>query len=112
MSRLSAAMIRAGATPINSISDTVEMMQEPVSTWKVAPTPPEHMGSLILMDGEDITEDAENCIDSNPDVAGEWTQQVMKRVVDNCRARGDQEGYVTFRRCIIGAPSGEATGVD
>ena len=28
MSRLSAAMIRAGATPINSIADAVEMMQE------------------------------------------------------------------------------------
>ena len=104
MSRLAAAMIRAGATPISSIADTIEVMQEPVSTWKVLPPPPQYMGSLILMDGEDITEDAENCIDSNPDVAGEWTQQVMKRVVDNCRARGDQVGYVTFRRCIIDHP--------
>lgn len=104
MSRLSAAMIRAGATPINSIADAVEMMQKPVSTWKVSPAPPEHMSSLTLMDGEDITEDAENCIESNPDIAGERTQQVMKEVVDNCRTRGDQEGYVTFRRCVVEHP--------
>lgn len=104
ISRLSAARIRAGATPIHTIAGAIELMQLPVSVWRVSPAPPDHMRHLILMDGEDITEDAENCIDSNPDVAGEWAQRIMKEVVKNCRTRGDQSGYVAFRRCVIERP--------
>lgn len=104
LSRLSLAMIRAGGTPVNSIADAIEVLQRPVGEWKVSPAPPEHMRTLTLMDGEDISEDAENCIDSNPDIPGEWTQRIMKEVVDNCRTRGDQDGYVTFRRCIVERP--------
>ena len=104
LSRLSAAMIRAGAVPPHSIHDVIDLMQQPVRNWRVCPVPPEHMKALTLLDGEDITDDAESCIDSNPDVAGEWTQRIMKEVVDNCRSRDDQEGYVTFRRCIVERP--------
>ena len=104
LSRLSLAMIRAGGTSISSIADAIEVLQRPVDEWNVSPEPPEHMRSMTLMDGDDITDDAENCIVNNPDIAGEWTQQIMKEVVDNCRTRGDQDGYVTFRRCIVERP--------
>lgn len=103
-SRLAAAMMRAGAIPPVDIPDTIELLNQPVGTWQVRPAPPEHLRSIILMEGEDITDDADNCIISNPDIAGEYTQALMKRVVRNCLARGDQEGYVLFRRWIIEHP--------
>ena len=104
LSRLAAAMIRAGTSPIVSIPDAVEMMQKPLGMWEVSPPPPEYMKDLTLMDGEYITEDAEDWIVDNPDVAAELTQRIMKRVIDKCRERDDQDGYVTFRRFIIERP--------
>ena len=59
---------------------------------------------MILMDGEYMTEDAEECIVSNGDIAGEITQRIMLRAIEMCRARGDQNGYVNFRRFIIQHP--------
>ena len=50
------------------------------------------------------TVDAENYIVANPDIVGESTQAIMKRAVQNCLARGDQEGYVLSRRWIIEHP--------
>ena len=104
LSRLAAAMIRAGSYPVYSIPDAVGMMQKPVGDWDVSPSPPEHIADVILMDGEYMTEDAEECIVSNGDVAGELTQRIMLQAIENCRARGDQAGYVNFRRFIIEHP--------
>ena len=104
ISRLATAMIRAGERPIHSISDAVEMFQKPVGLWNVSPRPPEHLNGLTIMDGDYITEDAEELIVDNPDVSGELTQRIMVRVIENCRTRGDQDGYVSFRRFIIEHP--------
>ena len=104
ISRLATAMIRAGERPIHSISDAVEMFQKPVGLWNVSPRPPEHLNGLTIMDGDYITEDAEELIVDNPDVSGELTQRIMVRVIENCRIRGDQDGYVSFRRFIIEHP--------
>ena len=103
-SRLATAMIRAGARPIHSVPDAVEMFQKPVGLWEVSPRPPKYLDSLTLMNGDYISEDAEELIIDNPDVSGELTQRIMVRVIDNCRTRGDQEGYVSFRRFIIEHP--------
>lgn len=103
-SRLAAAMMRAGAIPPVDIPDTIELLNQPVGTWQACPVPPEHLRAIILMDGEEITDDADNYIIANADIAGEYTQALMKRVVRNCLARGDQEGYVLFRRWIIEHP--------
>ena len=103
-SRLAAAMLRAGASPPVGLPDTIELLNQPVGAWQVLPAPPEHLRAISLMDGEDITDDADYYIIANPDIAGEYTQTSMKRVVRNCLARGDQEGYVLFRRWIIEHP--------
>lgn len=103
-SRLGAYMLRAGATPPIDVPDTIALLNQPVGAWQVWTAPPEHMRTVILMDGEDITDDAENYIVANPDIVGESTQAIMKRVVQNCLARGDQEGYVLFRSWIIEHP--------
>ena len=104
ISRLAAAMIRAGARPIYSIPDAIRMLQEPVGRWDVSPRPPEYMSATTLMDGEYITEDADELIIHNPDISGELTQRIMLRVIENCRVRGDQEGYVRFRGFVIEHP--------
>ena len=104
ISRLAAAMIRTGVQPIHSIPDAIRMLQDPVGCWEVSPRPPEYLRAITLMDGEYITEDAEELIIDNPDISAELTQRVMLRVIQNCRARGDQEGYVRFRRFIIEHP--------
>lgn len=103
-SRLAAAMLRAGASPPVGIPDTIELLNQPVGAWQALPAPPEHLHAVILMDGEDITDDVDCYIIANPDIAGESTQTLMKRVVRNCLARGDQGGYVLFRRWIIEHP--------
>ena len=103
-SRLAAAMMRAGAIPPVGIPDTIKLLNQPVGTWQVWPSPPEHLRAIILMDGEEITDDADNYIIANADIAGEYTQALMKRVVRNCLTRGDQEGYVLFRRWTIEHP--------
>ena len=104
LSRLAGAMLRAGSYPVHSIPGAVTMMQKPVGDWDVQPAPPEHIADLVLMDGEYMTADAEESIVANSDVAGELTQRIMLRVIENCRARGDQEGYVSFRKFIIEHP--------
>ena len=103
-SRLAAAMLRAGAIPPVDIPDTIELLNRPVGAWQALPAPPEHLREIILMDGEEITDDGDNYIVANPDIAGESTQTLMKRVVRNCLARGDQGGYILFRRWIIEHP--------
>ena len=104
LSRLAACMIRAGTEPVHSIPDAIEVMQKPVGTWNVSPAPPEILRDLVLMEDEALGWDAEECIVSNPDVAGELTQRIMLRVIENCRGRGDQDGYVKFRRFVIEHP--------
>ena len=104
LSRLAAAMLRAGSYPVHSIPDALRMLQVRVGDWNVSPSPPEHMADLILMDGEHLSEDAEECIVSSGDVAGELTQRIMLRAIEHCRARGDQDGYVKFRRFVIEHP--------
>lgn len=104
LSRLAAAMLRAGTYPVYSVDGAVRMMQKPVGDWEVSPSPPEHIAGVTLMDGEYITEDAEECIVLNADVAGELTQRIMLRAIEICRTRGHQDGYVHFRRFIIEHP--------
>ena len=41
LSRLAAAMLRAGSYPVYSIPDAVRMMQKPVGDWDVSPAPPD-----------------------------------------------------------------------
>ena len=103
-SRLAAAMLRAGASPPVGIPDTIELLNQPIGAWQALPAPPEHLHAIILMDGEDVTDDADDFIIANSDIAGETTQSLMKRVVRNCLTRGDQEGYALFRRWIIEHP--------
>ena len=104
LSRLAASMIKAGAQPIQSVSDAVELMQKPLGEWDVALAIPEYLAELTLMDEDDLTEDAEAFIVDNPDVADELTQYIMKQVIDLCRATGNQKDYVAFRRFIIEHP--------
>lgn len=104
LSRLAACMIRAGTEPVHSIPDAIELMQRPVREWNASPSPPDVIRDLVLMEGEELSRDAEECIVSNPDVAGELTQRIMLRVIENCRGRGDQDGYVKFRRFVIEHP--------
>jgi len=104
LSRLAACMLRAGQIPVHSLPDAVDMMHKPFGTWRVAPAPPEILKDLVLMEDGDLSWDAEECIVSNPDIAGELTQSIMLRVIENCRVRGDQHGYVKFRRFVIEHP--------
>ena len=80
------------------------MLQHPVGSWEVLPHPPKYLRSVTLLDGEYVTEDAEALIVDNPDIAGELTQRIMLRVIENCRIRGDQDGYVRFRKFAIECP--------
>ena len=104
LSRLAASMIKTGTQPIQSVSDAVELMRKPLGEWDVAFDIPEYLAELTLMDGDDLTEDAEALIVDNPNVADELTQYIMKRVIDRCRATGNQKDYVAFRRFIIERP--------
>ena len=104
LSRLAACMIRTGTEPVHSIPDAIELMQRPVGEWNVSPSPPDVIRDLVLMEGEELSWDAEECIVSNPDVAGELTQRIMLRVIENCRGRGAQDGYVKFRQFVIKHP--------
>lgn len=104
LSRLAACMIRAGTEPVYSIPGAVEMMQKPVGNWDISPAPPEVLKDFVLMEDEDLSWDAEEFIVSNPDVAGELTQRIMIRVIESCRGRGDQDGYVKFRQFVIEHP--------
>ena len=62
LSRLAAAMVKAGCRPIQSVPDAVRMMQKPLGEWDVAFSVPEYMADLTLLDGEFLTEDGEALI--------------------------------------------------
>ena len=104
LSRLAAAMVMAGCSPIQSVPDAVRMMQKPLDEWDVAFSVPEYMADLTLLDGEFLTEDGEALIVGNSDIAAELTQGIMRRVIDRCMATGNQDDYVAFRRFIIEHP--------
>ena len=104
LSRLATCMLRTGQFPVHSIPDAMDMMHKPVGTWNVSPPVPEVLKDLVLMEDGDLSWDAEEFIVSTPDIAGELTQRVMLRVIENCRVRGDQHSYVKFRRFIIEHP--------
>ena len=104
LSRLAAAMIKAGCRPIQSVPDAVSMMQRPLGEWEVAFAVPEYLVDLTLMDGEFLTEDADALIVGNSDVAAELTQGIMRRLIEICRVSGNQDDYVVFRRFIIAHP--------
>ena len=104
LSRLAAAMVKAGCRPIQSVPDAVRMMQKPLGEWDAAFSVPEYMADLTLLDGEFLTEDGEALIVANSDIAAELTQGIMRRVIERCRATGNQDDYVAFRRFIIEHP--------
>ena len=104
LSRLVAAMVKAGCRPIQSVPDAVRLMQKPLGGWDVAFPVPEYMADLTLLDGEFLTEDGEALIVANHDIAAELTQGIMRRVIGRCRATGNQDDYVVFRRFIIEHP--------
>ena len=104
LSRLAAAMIKAGSQPIQSVPDAVSMMQRPLGEWVVAFSVPEYLADFTIMDGGFLTEDADALIVGNFDVAAELTQGIMRRLIEMCRALGNQDDYVAFRRFVIEHP--------
>lgn len=105
LDRLTVLAWRHGARPPMGVPELLASCTRPLREW--LPTLPEEAAAandVLIVDGSPTSLCREWAIDA-ADVEGEvYENRIMRGAISICRAQGDQQSYVRFRRLLIERP--------